>query len=171
MGLLSKLFGDKNGLGEILSEVTNAIKQESVNLHESEQKKTTAAPVETVRESAVKNGPSGFSWGPDMPAEENQFNYKGTYKEYFDNVFRSEFSTYKIESADANNGRSTVFTFWDGSRKALVVELLSEKSSAYKLRTDCKAEGVPYLRYYYDHHGWWNTREYVKQRTRNALGG
>lgn len=167
MGLLSKLFGNKGGLGEVINEVSNAIKQESVNLHEGEQASSAAA----VKKKVNENAPSGFSWGPDMPAEENQYNFGGTYKEYFDHVFKSDFSSYRIESENTNNGRAVVFTFRDGSRKALVVELISEKSTAYKLRADCKAEGVPYLRFYYDHPGWWNTREYVKQRTQNALSG
>ncbi|MBR6967401.1 MAG: hypothetical protein IKH78_02610 [Ruminococcus sp.] len=174
MGLFSKLLGENSELGGLIKDVANAIKQESVNLHESEQTETEStapANTENAAEEAVEAGPSGFSWGPVMPAEENQYNYKGTYKEYFSDLFRSEFSGYRIESTDANNGRITVFTFWSGDRKALVVELLSRKSSVYKLRSDCAKEGVAYLRYYYDYHGWWNTREYVKQRTRKALEG
>lgn len=174
MGLFSKLLGDDSELGGLLKDVANAIKQESVNLHESEQTNTETTYAGEMTEAAAaecEKGPSGFSWGPDMPDEENQYNYNGTYKEYFDDVFRSEFPEYRIESADVNNGRITVYTFWDGGRKALVVELLSRKCSVYKLRSDCYKEGVPYLRYYYDYDGWWNTREYVKQRTRSALMG
>lgn len=170
MGLFSKLFGDKSGLDGLLKNVSDAIRQESVNPHDN-QRTNTGHSASYSNDTDHKKGPSGFSWGPDMPDEENQYNYNGTYKEYFDNVFRSEFPAYNIESSDINNGRTTVFTFWNGSRKSLVVELLSRKSSAYKLRSECKAEGVPYLRYYYDYHGWWNTREYVKQRTHNALMG
>ena len=173
MGLFSKLLGENSELGGLIKDVANAIKQESPNLHESEETKTettytndNAAPLEAEQEI----GPSGFSWGPFMPHEENQYNFGGTYKEYFDHVFRSDFAEYHIESVDVNNGRTTVFTFWNGDKKVLVVELLSRKSSVYKLRADCKAEGIPYLRYYYDYDGWWNTREYVKQRTRKALG-
>ena len=149
MGFLSKLFGNKSGVSESVNNASGYVKQEN----------------------NIPKGPSGFSWGPVMPDEENQYNYNGTYKEYFDDVFRSEFPGYMIESADANHGRTTVFTFWDGGKKALVVELISRKSSVYKLRSDCKAMGIPYLRFYYDYHGWWNTRGYVKQRTHNALMG
>ena len=174
MGLFSKLLGENSELGGLIKDVANAIKQESVNLHENENTDTEATyqnNAEEVSAGAAEEGPSGFSWGPVMPAEENQYNYNGTYKEYFSEVFRSEFPAYRIESADVNNGRTTVFTFWSGDRKALVVELLSRKSSVYKLRSDCAKEGVAYLRYYYDYHGWWNTREYVKQRTRKSLEG
>ncbi len=149
MGLFSKLFGNKSGLGGYVNNTSDYTKQEN----------------------NIKKGPSGFSWGPEMPDEENQYNFNGTYKEYFDNVFRSEFPEYMIESADVNYGRATVFTFWDGGKKALVVELISRKSSVYKLRSDCNTLGIPYLRFYYDYHGWWNTREYVKKRTQNALMG
>lgn len=175
MGLFSKLLGENSELGGLIKDVANAIKQESVNLHENEQTETETTyhsdsneNIE-VYEEGSEPAPSGFSWGPVMPDEENQYNFNGTYKEYFDYVFRSEFPSYHIQSVDVNNGRTTVFTFWEGDKKALVVELLSRKSSVYKLRADCKAEGIPYLRYYYDYDGWWNTREYVKVRTRGAL--
>ena len=56
-------------------------------------------------------------------------------------------------------------------QKALVVELLSRSSAAAKLRRDCQREGIPYLRYYYDYEGWWNTRSYVTRRTAQALEG
>ncbi|WP_297957900.1 hypothetical protein [uncultured Ruminococcus sp.] len=172
MGLFSKLLGEKSELGGLLKDVANVIKQESVNLHESEMTETAATYTDDVNTaSGVGYGKSGFSWGPEMPAEENQFNFNGTYKEYFRDVFMNEFPQYSIVSADSNNGRATVFTFNLGVKKALVVELLSEKSSAYKLREECKREHIPYLRYYYDHHGWWNTRAYVAERTRKALEG
>ncbi|MBR6460134.1 MAG: hypothetical protein IKS49_08320, partial [Actinomycetaceae bacterium] len=54
--------------------------------------------------------------------------------------------------------------------KALVVELMSERSSAKMLRWRCENEGVPYLRFYYDHWGWWNEKSYVIERTAKALG-
>ena len=51
----------------------------------------------------------------------------------------------------------------------LIVELKSESSEAQRFRRAAEAEGVPYLRFYYDHEGWWNTREYVYVRVREAL--
>lgn len=166
MGFFSKLFGEKAG---IIDDIAEAKKRAS---NESRERGTSSlSAADTPVSTADNTAPSGFSWGPVMPAEENQYNYNGTYKEYFDHVFRSEFPSYRIESSDFQNGKRTVFTFWDGSRKALVAELVSRKSSVYKTSTDCRNEGVPYLRYYYDYHGWWNTREYVKQRTGKALMG
>ena len=47
---------------------------------------------------------------------------------------------------------------------------MSENSEANKLRASCRAQGLPYVRFYYDHDGWWNTRSYVAGRTRAALG-
>ena len=32
------------------------------------------------------------------------------------------------------------------------------------------AQGIPYIRFYYDHEGWWNTKSYVIRRTSEALG-
>lgn len=169
MGLFSKLFGNK---ANIIDDIANAKKQEAIDLLEREKTASNAAAAPAPGNSTSSpEGPSGFSWGPVMPAEENQYNFNGTYKEYFNDVFSKEFPAYRIETADANYGRATVFTFWESGQKVLVVELLSRKSSAYKLRDDCKKEKVPYLRFYYDYHGWWNTREYVKQRTQKALKG
>ena len=117
--------------------------------------------------TGAMNQPSGNSWGPVMPAEENQFNYKGSYIQYFEEIFRNEFPAYQIEKE--KSGKITVFTFYSGGVKALVVELLNSNSGRYKLREECRRTGVPYLRYYYDHKGWWNTKSYVIERTRKAL--
>ena len=51
----------------------------------------------------------------------------------------------------------------------VVVPILPDSSETKKLRRECQAQGVPYLRFYYDHEGWWNTRSYVTRRTRDAL--
>lgn len=169
MGIFSKLFGDK---ASIIDDIAAAKKQELLDRLEKEKSDAETSYSTAGKDNAVTpKAPSGFSWGPEMPDEENQYNYNGTYKEYFNDVFRTEFPDYTLESADTNNGRATVFIFYKDGQKALVVELLSRKSSADKLRSDCRKERLPYLRYYYDYHGWWNTREYVKQRTRNALNG
>lgn len=164
MGFFSKLFNKNQVIGEFINELGNTVKQDS----DDKQTDHKASDNYDVKYKNKKVS-SGFSWGPEMPDEENQYNFKGTYKEYFESIFKSEFSEYYIESSDSNNGRVTVFTFWSGSRKALVVELLSRKSSVYKLRCECQKADIPYLRYYYDYHGWWNTRAYVIQRTRTAL--
>ncbi len=169
MGLFSKLFGNK---ANIIDDIANAKNQEASDRMEKETSAyATSHSTPVSNNTANSKGPSGFSWGPEMPDEENQYNFNGTYQEYFNDVFSKEFPAYRIETADANCGRATVFTFWESGQKVLVVELVSRKSSAYKLRADCKKEKVPYLRFYYDYHGWWNTREYVKQRTQNALKG
>ena len=107
-----------------------------------------------------------------MPPEENQYSFNGSYVEYFDKVFREEFPSYRIEHAPAPKGRrATIFTFYNAQGKALVVELMSENSVARMLRQECAAENIPYLRFYYDHQGWWNTRSYVVRRTLAALRG
>ena len=104
-----------------------------------------------------------------MPDEENQYNFNGTYIEYFDQIFKNEFSEYKVEQESLRKGKITVFTFWKDSTKALVVELLSENSQAENTRFQCIREKIPYTRFYYNHHGWWNTKAYVIKRTRDAL--
>ena len=62
-----------------------------------------------------------------------------------------------------------IYTFFSGAGKALVVELMTESSEAVKFRNDCIKAGVPYLRFYYDHEGWWNTRSYLVGRMRGVL--
>ena len=105
-----------------------------------------------------------------MPAEENQYNYNGPYTAYFAELFRAEFPGYEVLQESRNGGRATVYTFMQAGRKALVVELMSENSEANRFRTECGRAGIPYLRFYYDHQGWWNTRSYVTNRVRAALG-
>lgn len=188
MGLFSKFLGDaadKIDLDKLAKTVADAAEkvagaaEKAVGEVEKAVTDTVGSkPVETRREAPaaqpyVPAGPTasnGLSWGPVMPAEENQFNYGGPYTSYFESIFAAEFPEYRVER-EARGPRSTVYTFWRGTERALVVELLSRKSSARKLRSDCGRAGVPYLRYYYDYEGWWNTRSYVVNRTRTALGG
>ena len=117
------------------------------------------------------DAPSGFSWGENMPAEENQYNFGGTYLEYFEKIFREELPGFAFEKKTVGYyGRNTAYTFRNGgARPALVVELMTEKSASNMTRTECRREGVPYVRFYYDHRGWWNTREYVVRRIKDAL--
>ena len=105
-----------------------------------------------------------------MPAEENQFQFKESYYLYFEKVFSEDFPGYRLERTVEHQRNRTVFTFWQGYERALVVELLSDRSRSQKLRRDCAALGIPYLRFYHDHPNWWNTRSYVVSRTRAALG-
>ena len=171
MSLLSKLLGKAGselGLDKLVKAVTDAANQTAGNAGDAEKPETYRP--EEPRPDAVPT-PFGRSWGETMPTEENQFNYNGTYDQYFEEIFRTEFSTYRLERQDVPGGRRVIFTFWDGARKALVVELLNQSSDSQKLRRDCRVTGVPYLRYYYDHEGWWNTRSYVVDRTRKALEG
>ena len=155
MGILSKLF-----------------KHNKYQIHDSEEpsddfsgiidNETEVRPIEEMMD---------VSYGSVMPAEENQFNYSGSYEQYFTHVFEEEFPGYEVRKAAALRSDSTVFTFWQGGRKALVVEVMSQNSSAKKLRSDCARDGIPYLRFYHNHDGWWNTRSYVTKRVQGALGG
>ncbi|HBR04921.1 MAG TPA: hypothetical protein DD722_04065 [Lachnospiraceae bacterium] len=110
---------------------------------------------------------SGFSWGENMPVDENQYNYNGTFMEYFEFVIKEEYPMYKL----VVNHDEKQFLLYDGAKPVLVVEILSERNNTNWLRNKCKFEGTPYCRFYYDHQGWWNTREYVKHRTHLALDG
>ena len=177
MGILSKLFGgDKNEKSAL--DLLKGIVQEAVEGTGREEKPVSAAPAApqvqvgggSVVPTAYEEGPSGFSWGPVMPNEENQFNFNGTYIEYFETVFRENFPEYQITKELRSGTKAAVFTFRSGGETALIVELLSQGSDANRIRKQCRANGIAYLRYYYDHDGWWNTKAYVIERTRGALG-
>ena len=114
--------------------------------------------------------PYGVSWGRFMPEEENQYSYDGPFYEYFEKVFMEEFPDCDIQMEEAPFRHAMLCTFWRGGKKALVVELKSKRSTVERVRQECGQAGIPYLRYYYDVHGWWNTRTYVTNRTRDALG-
>ncbi|MBR5730733.1 MAG: hypothetical protein IKX89_02150 [Firmicutes bacterium] len=167
MGLFSKLLeqaGKEIGLDKVAKSVTEAAEKLAEGLQ------TSGAPEAPKAAAAAEPEESGFSWGPEMPAEENQYNYPGSYSDYFNDIFTTEYAEYGLDYVKEPNWRSEHFTFWDGGRRVLVVELLSEKSNARRIRNFCRAEGTPYLRFYYDHDGWWNTRAYVKSRVDAALG-
>ena len=165
MGLLSKLLGN-----DVADKLQDALSGLSELAKKAAEEKPSANPGEP---SFPKNDPAPFgaSWGTSMPAEPNQYNYPGDYRAYFQSVFAEEFPGYQVTCEEANKGRSTVYTFYSGGRQALVVEVMSETSEARAVARNCAAIGVPYLRYYYNHHGWWNTRSYVTARTRAALNG
>ncbi len=170
MGLFSKILGENSDAEKVAKDLIGGIiktaqqQASSAGSGKAESGASYGAP------AAAKPSPSGFSWGEEMPNEENQFNFNGTYTQYFESIFRAEFSNYRIEKTAPGGSNRTVYTFYSGDRKALVTEIMSQNCSAKKLRRDCEAAGIPYLRYYYDHHGWWNTRNYVVTRTRAALG-
>ncbi len=153
---------EKAGLDlDSVKESIAAAKQEAVESIKAEQAEKAAGEA------------SGW-WGGDVPpAEENLFTFPGTPAAYFEKIFAEEFSEYRVEKEAGWGGyeRSTVYTFYDGARKALVTEVLPDSSEARKLKEKCAREGIPYLRYYTGHEGWWNTRSYVTERTRKALKG
>ena len=186
MGLLSKLLGDsgkdiEKSAKDLLDGIKNEAQKQGIkaedflagkNNAEAPSKASSEAP-EQVSE-AKEQGTSGSYSESGMPDEENQFNYNGPFTEYFENIFHTEFPEYQVEREDFTDGKRIVYTFTKDGKKALVVELLTRYSTAYKQRQICQETGVPYLRYYYDCQeveGWWNTRSYVVTRTRNALGG
>ena len=105
-----------------------------------------------------------------MPAEANQYNCGKPFQQYFDDIFLKEFYNYQINSDQGKYTRLPYYSFFQNGKCVLVVELFSRKSAANKLRSNCKRAGIPYLRFYIDVNGWWNTREYVIKRTRDALG-
>ena len=187
MGLFSNLFGSDgkdidNALNKMKNLAEDIMDDGQINSQQNRPAASSpAAPAAASGNNGISlnnsnsapeyvDGPSGDSWGPNMPAEENQFNSGLDYKTYFTNIFESEFSSYQINKEIPPYRNALIFTFSQGGAKKLVVEIISDKTNPYKLRNDCRAQGIPYIRYYYDHDGWWNTKSYVIRRTTNALG-
>ena len=185
MGLFSKLLGDAAERNEALNSLKNAAKEIAGDVEkkatELAQKASEAAanaqqnaarPASAPAAAAAPKPPraeSGDSWGEEMPAEENQYSFAGSYAQYFEMIFREDFPAYTVTKEAADPSRRTVFTLWENGRQALVVEVMTDGSSAQKIRRACEAAGTPYLRFYFDHDGWWNTRSYVVRRVKNAL--
>ena len=153
MGLLSKLFGSDEA-------AQNAIDKVRALFETTDDGSGT--------ESSALQESSGY-YGRRMPDEPNQFNFGGTYTEYFESILREEFWQFTFSTETVREGTGTVLTLFENGRKMLVIELMSERCSSKKLRSECQAEGTPYLRFYYDHAGWWNVRSYVVGRIRSAL--
>lgn len=180
MGLFSNLFGDSgkdidNAFSKMKNLAGDLIDDGQINQSKTQPAAPVAAPApqynnSTQAQAFEEEGPSGDSWGPNMPAEENQFNSGLKYQDYFTKVFTEAFSSYQIDKEDVRDGSAMLFTFSQGEVKKLVVEVISQRSSPYKVRNDCSRQGIAYLRYYYDYDGWWNTKSYVIRRTSKALG-
>ena len=175
MGLLDKLLKDAGRqIGEKISDSAGKAIKDALGDVIPDNKVSLASASASTSSGAravTDDEESEFSWGPTMPDEENQYNYNGTFTEYFANIFKEDFSEYRVEQESRCKGKIIVFTFYKEDNKALVVELLSENSQAENTRFACMKEKIPYTRFYYNHHGWWNTRAYVVKRTRDALNG
>ena len=159
MGLFSKLFGGKSNEDSNDKDV---------------MKITNPNTGEVIKIGPARNPASqydsGDSWGPTMPDEPNQYNSGRPYHDYFSRVFAEAFPAYQIDKKMNIGERGYVYTFTQDGATKLVVEVISAKSSVYKLRRDCRKQGIPYIRFYHDYHGWWNTKSYVIRRAKEALG-
>ncbi len=175
MGLFSNLFG--NGGKEIddaLGKMKNLAEDIANSDGQTQQSRPASANPDPssrpIINAVEEEGPSGDSWGPKMPAEENQYNSGISYQDYFSNIITGAFASYQISKEIPAGRKALVFTFSQAGSKKLVVEIISDRTSPYKIRKDCRAQGIPYLRFYYDHKGWWNTKSYVIRRISGALG-
>ncbi|MBO4418659.1 MAG: hypothetical protein J5789_02395 [Oscillospiraceae bacterium] len=173
MSLLSKLLGGKK---PTLSDVVDLLQGKDGQPDKPAQpepvpaQNSWTAPAQNCQPEPAAEGPSGFSWGERMPDEPNQYNYHGSFREYFEDIFQRDFAEYQVSRQE--NSRSSgacAYTFTQGAETLLAVELLSRRNDVYKLRNDCRKQGIPYLRFYYDVDGWWNTRAYVIDRVSKAL--
>ena len=170
MGLLGKLFGDddldKKAKG-FFNSLVGSKPQNTPPAQQVQQNNYYAAPSQPQPQAGY--APSGFSWGEDMPAEENQFNSGMKYYDYFEKIYREEFPDYVVTREMPRGDKYCLFTFSQGGRVALKVEVISQSCGVYKERSVCRMQGIGYTRFYHDHYGWWNTRSYVIERTRSAI--
>lgn len=168
MSLLSKLFGGKK---PSISDVADLLQGKDQKPASVQAGYSAPRPANQTPDYALEETPIGRSWGERMPNEPNQYNYTGTYREYFEDIFSRDFPAWRVtRSFNPYSEKSTAYTFFDESRTVLVVELVSCRSNLQRLRRDCGRKGIPYLRFYYDYHGWWNARSYVVNRINAALG-
>ncbi len=186
MGLLSDLLGKKAGsavkdlLNDAEKKIKDAVKdgvkdgifdgvkdETGLDLNKAEEKAEAVAAA--VQEAAEER--SDALWGEIMPKDENQFSFKGTYRQYFEGIFKEEFPEYSFMLTHPQYYDSDVYSFTKGGEKKLVIELMQKKCDARKLRRDTQREGIPYLRFYTDcsDQGWWNARSYVIGKMRGAL--
>ena len=171
MGILSKLFGgDKeaekaaNDLLSILAKA-NGPQQKPQQTQPKQEEKPKQEPQPQYDDEDLSE------W-EKIPAEECQYNFSGSFEQYFEHVFAEDFPGYRVEKAYVNKPdykKRVAYSFYNGASKVLVIELMPESSEAKKFREDTKKAGISYLRFYYDHEGWWNTRTYVKQRIQAVL--
>ena len=170
MSLLSKLLGGKK---PTLSEVVDLFQtKEQKPASQPARPANRPEPVYTVYMSDdAEETPIGRSWGERMPNEPNQYNYPGSYLQYFEDIFNRDFAAYRVNrSSNPRTNNTTVYSFYDGARLTLVVEIMSRRGDLQQLRLDCARSRTPYLRFYYDYYSWWNARSYVVNRIRKALG-
>ena len=169
MSLLSKLLGGKKPtLSEVVDLLQNKEQKPATQpVHPGDRPK----PASMASYDQGEETPIGRSWGERMPNEPNQYNYPGSYREYFEDIFSREFAAYRtVRSENPRSDRASSYTFYDGNRPVLVVELLSRRCDVNQIREGCRRSGTPYLRFYYDYEGWWNARSYVVARMRRTMG-
>ena len=156
-------FCAKCGTKLPISEMSMEERKEAMQGNAVGQVITSGAP------KAAESPLAARSYGETMPSEPNQYNYNGTWKQYFENIFVTEFASYR-KTHEKGYGKTTdVYRLYNGDKQVLVVELCPSKFDGKSLRTKCRAEGIPYLRFYYDYEGWWNTRAYVVDRMQKAI--
>ena len=98
MGLFSKFFQSANDAEKAEKMMRDLFGGANNNNNRSVQQQPVqqSAPAPAPQQRPASNSPSGFSWGEEMPAEENQYNFNCTYKHYFYSIFLTEFSDYQI---------------------------------------------------------------------------
>ena len=129
MSLLSKLLGGKKPSLSDVVELFQEKEQKPASSPVSHSYNARPEPAYTVEMG--EETPIGRSWGERMPNEPNQYNYPGTYHQYFEDIFQTEFAAYRVVRTDNPlTSRATSYSFYAGDTPVLVVELLSRSCDA-----------------------------------------
>jgi hypothetical protein len=161
----------------LLSSLVNKVKQEvekkinELGAEIAHEESTSSAPAAAPAScgNACDYPTEGDTWYDHVPAEENQYNYNGPYLEYFEKIFREDFPEYTFERIETEEFRRYVYALKKDELIAIVVELMTENSSVNRVRKECLKSGTAYVRFYFDHEGWWNTRAYVVDRIKSLM--
>ena len=163
----------KNLFSDMEKKIKDAVKDGFKDGIKDESPKPEPKPAQTSYAPAAEpeQERSDALWGELMPKDENQFDFKGTYKEYFEKIFREDFPEYSFILSHPKYYSSDIYTFSQGGSRKLVVELMKKSCEAQALRRETLRDGIAYLRFYTDcsDQGWWNARTYVVGRIREAL--
>lgn len=174
MGLLSKLLGAESKKVEnaAVDFLKNIAKKVGESADEKKPQAAQPSPAPAPAAAPAEQERSDALWGEIMPKDDNQFSFPGSYREYFEQIFRGEFADLSFELTHPQYYKSDIYNFTQNGGKVLVIELMSGKCTANKLRRDTQRAGIPYLRFYTDCSdiGWWNAKTYVIGCMKKALG-
>ncbi len=168
MGFFSKL------VGKVINDAAaDMYGSEKHYFEQNKPQQSAPAPVQqqNVQQPATDSSGRELPWGSVMPSEYNQYSSGLSYQAYFTQIFNEDLPDYVVSSEPTPYlHEGTRFTFTKNGQVCLIVEVISDRNSAWSFARKCRSEGMPYMNFYHDHPGWWNTRSYVIGKVKGKLG-